>query len=193
MTKNKIIQAATALFAKHGIEAVSMEQIAEEAHVTEKAVGAAFESKEELLEACIRHQVQILKSAVLDDVSEAQTSLEALYDYLSAVFAGLPKFCPAFHNDMKKYPTVQKSEYLFNEKLRNRCIRCFRKCEKDGFFSPDYKMETVASFCMDIFGSTEPKYQAKVIRIFLESISTEKGVREIKRINNERNIFNNNK
>ena len=186
MNRIKIIQTATILFAKYGIEAVSITLIAKEANVSEQAVEAEFNGMEQLLVACVQREIEMLETDVADAVSQAQSSLELLIDAVSTVFAGLSRFCAAFYSDLVKFPLVHKQMTSFKEKFHNSCIGYFRDCEKDDFFSSDFfNMESAASFCIETFGNMEYKYQAKMIRIFLKSISTKKGVREINRIDNE--------
>jgi AcrR family transcriptional regulator len=50
-TRSAIIEAASRLFARHGIESTSIDRIAQEIRLTKGAVYAAFRSKRELVEA----------------------------------------------------------------------------------------------------------------------------------------------
>jgi len=190
MNRNRIIQTAIALFAVYGIKAVDISRIAKETHISEQTVDAEFSSMEQLLEACVQHEIEVLETDVSDAILQSHSSLELLVDVISTVFAGLSRFCTAFYCDLGEFPLVQKQMILFRNKFHNNCIGYFIECEKDGFFSSDFfSMESSASFCIETFVNMEYKYQAKIIRIFLQSISTKKGIREINRIDRERNIF----
>ena len=189
MNRNRIIQTATALFAAYGINTVDMSRIAHEAHVSEEVLEAEFSSMDELLEACLISEIEMLKTDVTDAISGSQSSLELLVDEISTVFADGSRFCAAFYKDLKGYPAAWNRLISHKENFRNRCIGYFRDCEKDGFFSPDFNMESTAAICVETLGSIQRKFQPNVIRIFLQSICTEKGENEIKRINSERIFY----
>ncbi len=67
-TRERLLEAATAVFAAHGYHAASVEQVAEAAGFSTGAVYSAFGSKEELflalLEQQLRRQVELLEAAV---------------------------------------------------------------------------------------------------------------------------------
>ena len=187
MNRNRIIQTATALFAAYGIKTVDMKRIAKEAYLSEQALEAEFSGMDELLETCVQHEIEMLKTDISDAVSDSQSSLELLFNAVSTVFAEYSGFCAAFYKDLREYPAAWNQLNSFREKFHNNCIGYFSDCEKDGFFSSDFlSMESSATFCIETFGSMEYKYQAKMMRIFLQSISTKKGIREIRRIDSER-------
>ena len=187
--KIKIVQTATALFAKYGIKSVDISRIAKDAEVSEKAIETEFNSMEQLLEACLQHEIKLLETEVSEAVWQAQSSLELLTGAVSTFFAGLSRFCTAFYCDLRKFPLIQKQVFSYKEKIQNRCIDYFMECEKDGYFTKEFNMESVALIYFETVGNIEYKYQANVIRLFLKSICTEKGVNEISRIETERNFL----
>ena len=182
MNKDILIKTATALFAAHGVKAVSMERIATEAGVLEKDAEAEFNDVEQLLEQCLIREIETIDAAVSDAVSQAQSSMERLIYTVSVIFARLSVFCPAFFSDLKGYASARKQSAYFSEKFHNRCVEYLIECEADEFIVSDMDMKSTALFCIEQMNSMQRKYQTKMIRIFLESISTEKGRREIKRI-----------
>jgi len=186
VNRNRIIQTATALFAAYGIKGVDMKRIAKEAFVSEQALEAEFSGIEQLLEACVQHEIETLETDVTDAISQSQSSLELLIDDISTVFAERSRFCATFYKDLNAYPAAWNRVVLFKDNFRNRCIGYFRDCEKDGFFSPDFNMESTTAICVETLGNIQRKFQPNVIRVFLQSISTEKGENEINRINSER-------
>ena len=61
MKEEQILKAAKKLISKYGYKKVSMDEIAEEAGVTKKTVYSYFPSKEELLNALIRKELEKMK------------------------------------------------------------------------------------------------------------------------------------
>lgn len=185
MHKNRIIQTANALFARHGIETVSMKRIAEETSASEEALEAKFGSKEQLIEICMSHEIAKMETAISCVVLYAQSSMELLVGASLAVFTELSGFCSLFYKDLKKYPSAQKQLASFKAEFQNNCMGYFRECEKDGFFTSNIDAERRVSICTEEMDNLEYRYQAKMIRIFLKSFCTEKGKEELKRINCE--------
>jgi hypothetical protein len=192
MNKSKIIQTASALFAAYGINTVDMKRIAKEAHVSEETLAAEFNGKEQLIEDCLKHEIEMLEATVSDVVSYAQSSMEQFVDILSAVLAGLSGYCPAFYKDLKEYPSLQKHLNLYKTRFFDDCTGYFMDCGKDVFFNPEFSNESTAAICVEQISSLEYKYQSKMLRLFLQGISTEKGLKELNRIKSERNLFINN-
>jgi AcrR family transcriptional regulator len=192
MNKNKIIQTSTALFAAYGIKTVDMKRVAKEAHVSEEALETEFKGKEQLIEDCLKNEIERLETTFSEVVSYAQSSLERFVDTVSAIFNGLSGFCPAFFKDLKAYPSAQKCLNLFRERFLDMSIGYFVDCGKDGLFSPEFCNESTAAICVEQISSLEYKYQSKMLRLFLQGISTEKGIKELNRINKESNLFINN-
>lgn len=96
-TRERLMDAAHALFAAQGVSAVSIETIAEEAGFTRGAFYSNFESKNELFFAMLRRECEIrlesLRAAVAHHIPK-QTSGEVSSDFISQVitevFASLP-------------------------------------------------------------------------------------------------------
>jgi len=192
MNKNKIIQTTTALFATYGINTVDMKRIAKEVHVSEDALAAEFNGREQLIEECLKHEIEIMETTVSDVVSYAQSSLEKFMDTVSLVLNGLSGFCPAFFKDLKGYPSAEKLLNLFRIRFLDKSIGYFMDCVKEGFFNPEFSNESTAAICVEQISSLEYKYQSKMLRLFLQGISTEKGIKELNRLNKESNLFINN-
>jgi AcrR family transcriptional regulator len=188
MNKSKIIQTTSALFFLYVIKSVDMKRLANEAHVSEEALEAEFSGKEQLIEECLKHEIERMETTVSDVVSYAQSTLEQLVDAVSVVFNGLSGFCPAFFKDLKAYPSAQKHLNLFRERFLDKCIGYFVDCGTDGFFNPEFCNESTAAICVEQISSLEYKYQSKMLRLFLQGISAEEGIKELNRIN-KLNLF----
>ncbi|HLS03166.1 MAG TPA: TetR family transcriptional regulator [Actinomycetales bacterium] len=96
-TRERLMDAAHALFAAHGVNAVSIEAIAEEAGFTRGAFYSNFASKNELFFAMLRREGQIrlesLRAAVAHHIptqSGGELSADFISQVITEVFAALP-------------------------------------------------------------------------------------------------------
>jgi AcrR family transcriptional regulator len=86
--ERQMLDAAVIGFARHGYQAASMDEIAEEAGVSKPLVYLYLKSKESLFTACIRRECAALVEAVRDGTTERDMSADQqLWKGLCAFFA----------------------------------------------------------------------------------------------------------
>jgi AcrR family transcriptional regulator len=104
-TRDRILDAAEELFARHGFDATSLREITSAAGVNLAAVNYHFQSKEALLKAVVGRRLTPLNErrlALLDEIERAaapgQPTLEAIFEALLTpvlyVQASAPNFAP---------------------------------------------------------------------------------------------------
>ncbi|MCP2261131.1 transcriptional regulator, TetR family [Streptoalloteichus tenebrarius] len=105
-TKQKLFDAALRLVGERGAAGVTVDEIAAEAGVAKGTVYYNFGSKDALVEALLRHGVDLLserlrRASVLEDPSEA---LEATVDEALGFFAEYPSFAQLLVSEMWRTP-----------------------------------------------------------------------------------------
>ena len=93
--RERLIDAATRLFASDGYHAVGISRILAEAGVSRVALYHHFRSKEELILAVLRHRDEVTRNLIMREVEQASRSprerLLALFDFLDR-YVGQPDF-----------------------------------------------------------------------------------------------------
>jgi len=132
-TKDKILDTAERLFARHGVEGTSLRAITKEAGVNLAAVNYHFQSKEALIHAVIARRVDPInekRNALLDTVDptgEGPLPIEAvLHAFLGPMFeaAGAGEFAPMIGRLFTESPAL--SEQVFRKHLAQVAERFFR-------------------------------------------------------------------
>jgi len=125
--RQRILQAATALFYAEGIHAVGVDRVIVESDVAKATLYQQFRSKDELVAACLEQRANHWRANVADPVLASRGStterVVAVFDLLGKAFAA-PGFrgCP-FINAAAEYPdptgSVSKVVAAHRTQVRN--------------------------------------------------------------------------
>lgn len=85
ITSNKILQAATQLFAMYGYEAVAVKQITSMAGVNSALISYYFDGKKKLYQKVLTSQVDVFKELINEINSQNIPPLEKLHRYVHAL------------------------------------------------------------------------------------------------------------
>jgi TetR/AcrR family transcriptional regulator, cholesterol catabolism regulator len=101
--KISIIQKASLLFAKHGTQAVSMDDVAKACGISKKTVYLFFERKEELIQKVVETQIEksIQYLSLYNGISP--DAITELNNFFGCIEKMMDIFTPAFLLDVKKY------------------------------------------------------------------------------------------
>jgi AcrR family transcriptional regulator len=160
-----------------------MNQIAGEIGISKKTIYASFKNKEQLLDECMKQEIEKVEIIISDTIKSSQSSLETLLLVGARVFKELAGFCPAFYKDLSRFPVAQECLMRFRLKFRDSNITYFRQCAEEGFFIPTANNDGMASIYVEEIGSLTPKHQRAMIQTLLREICTEKGIKELNRLN----------
>lgn len=123
-TKEKLLQAATELFLKKGVDRVGVREIAAKAGINLSLMNYYFQSKEKLLEH-IFENIIIAKASHLKDILDSNTPLEDKIRNYSASYIDLlienpllvPFFMTILHRNPDKIIAMQSSRSLYNSEI----------------------------------------------------------------------------
>ena len=82
MKKKQILEEAFKLYAKHGYESASMQQIADAVSIEKASLYGHFKSKNEIFMTVLLNEFQSIESALLEGIKED----ELLYDLIEKIF-----------------------------------------------------------------------------------------------------------
>jgi TetR/AcrR family transcriptional regulator len=105
-TKQKLFDAALRLVGERGAAGVTVDEIAAEASVAKGTVYYNFGSKDGLVDALLRHGVELLAARLreAEDVEDTGAALEALVDGALGFFAEYPAFAQLLVSEMWRTP-----------------------------------------------------------------------------------------
>ena len=105
-TKQKLFDAALRLVGERGAAGVTVDEIAAEAGVAKGTVYYNFGSKDGLVDALLRHGVELLAARLraAEDVDDTGEALETLVDGALGFFAEYPAFAQLLVSEMWRTP-----------------------------------------------------------------------------------------
>ncbi|MEV6603893.1 TetR/AcrR family transcriptional regulator [Kutzneria sp. NPDC051319] len=105
-TKQKLFDAALRLVGERGAAGVTVDEIAAEAGVAKGTVYYNFGSKDALVDALLRHGVELLAARLrsAEDVDDTGEALETLVDGALGFFAEYPAFAQLLVSEMWRTP-----------------------------------------------------------------------------------------
>lgn len=105
-TKQKLFDAALRLVGERGAAGVTVDEIAAEAGVAKGTVYYNFGSKDGLVDALLRHGVELLAARLraAEDVDDTAEALETLVDGALGFFAEYPAFAQLLVSEMWRTP-----------------------------------------------------------------------------------------
>ncbi|HWO62264.1 MAG TPA: TetR/AcrR family transcriptional regulator [Umezawaea sp.] len=106
VTKQKLFDAALKLVGERGAASVTVDEIAAEAGVAKGTVYYNFGSKDALVDALLRHGVDLLAARLLpaQEQSETEDALAALVDGMLGFFAEYPAFGQLLVSELWRTP-----------------------------------------------------------------------------------------
>lgn len=187
--RTRVIEAASASFAREGIRSVKMDDLAALLGISKRTLYETFANKEALVAACIREhrreRVELWKEATAGSTNV----LEALLNFFRWTTCAHQNINQRFFEDLKRYPDIcaEMRQYR-DEDFQGRMI-FFQLGVEQGLFRSDIKFDLLdRQFhdLVDLFieneyyrskGVGEAMHQA--LFVFLRGAATGKGVAAI--------------
>lgn len=182
MVKKQIIRVAITLFAKKGIEAISLEDIATETGIPVKSIHTEFKNREKLIEECIKEEAVKIRASASAALFVSRTVLENLILVMYIVLQRRIFFQPVFYKDLNRYPVACKSLMAFNLNFQNYCMLYYQQSVEEGYIIPSDCNEHKLLIFTEITGGIASKCQYRMIQTLFNDICTQEGLAELSRI-----------
>lgn len=151
--RSALLNAAKALFARHGFEGTSVRDIADKARVNVSAVSYYFDGKEKLYRAVIaefgrerlRFSERLLTSP--KSLDEMKLRLKILFEEIIDVHLREPDLVTIVHREIESNVPVAKE--VFEEtflKMFQGCVDYFKAAQKQGLISKEVSAENISQF-----------------------------------------------
>lgn len=144
--REKILGASIDLFAKRGIRAVRMDDIANELSISKRTLYEIYDNKEDLLLECMKRYNMQKKELFMKIVESCDNVMDILLNIYRMKIEEYKITNPQIYSDLEKYPKVL--EYFENEAATtSKRQRAFmQRGVEEGFFRADVNYELVSKF-----------------------------------------------
>lgn len=133
----QILIAAMALFKKHGVKAVKMDDIAAEMGISKRTLYELYSNKEDLLYECVKNdQEQFIKN-IIEYAETAHNEMETMTYFVKLKLDDLGSTNPVFFADLHKYTRI--IDFLRDSKKcqRTHGREFIRRGIEQGYFRSD--------------------------------------------------------
>lgn len=141
--KGKILDTAMTLFARNGIKAVKMDDIARTLNISKRTIYELNENKEVILFEGIKRYNQRRKEEMSQFVKGNTNVMDIILNVYKVKVEEFRFTNPLFYDDLEKYPDVMAYLEKSREENRKELIAFLNKGVKEGYFREDINNDLV--------------------------------------------------
>lgn len=141
--KGKILDTAMTLFAKNGIKAVKMDDIARTLNISKRTIYELYENKEVILFEGIKRHNQRREEEMSQFVKGNTNVMDIILNVYKVKVEEFRFTTPLFYDDIEKYPDVMAYLEKSREENRKELIAFLNKGVKEGYFREDINNDLV--------------------------------------------------
>jgi len=202
MKAERILEAASELFFRHGIKSITMDDIATHLSMSKRTIYNSFEDKHAIVNALTKQELNLQHKELEDIRKHSKNSIDEIMGAMSCVGKTFGKINPTVFYDLQKFhPDAWKQFRLFKEQRMQGFIEeNLKRGIKQGLYRKDLNIKILAKFRIEqvelgfnpiIFPSNKynmTEVQLVLLDHFLHGITTLKGhkmINKYKRITEE--------
>jgi AcrR family transcriptional regulator len=141
--KGKILDTAMILFAKNGIKAVKMDDIARALNISKRTIYELYENKEVILFEGIKRYNQRREEEMSQFVKGNTNVMDIILNVYKVKVEEFRFTNPLFYDDLEKYPDVMAYLEKSRDENRKELIAFLNKGVKEGYFREDINNDLV--------------------------------------------------
>ena len=184
--RSQILRSAMKLFARHGIRAVKMDDVASSLTISKRTLYELYENKELLLLEGMRLYHRQRSEQIEQIVSECDNVMEIMLRLYKMKVDEFRQTNSAFYTDIKRYPSVLQYLRQENVNTRSKFLLFINRGISEGYFRPELNYELTGRL-FDAMGryfmenqlyrdySIEDIFQSFIF-ISLRGLCTDKGI-----------------
>ncbi|MDR0394096.1 MAG: TetR/AcrR family transcriptional regulator [Tannerella sp.] len=181
MSKQTILVTSLNIFAHFGIKSVSMSQVANSVRISKRTLYSYFNSKEELVGACLDYEDENVSVMLRDLERQTKNPVGRLVSLTKKINLYRASYCPAFYKDIVCFHNANLKLNVICRRMRDQLAACFNDGVEEGFFLPERNYEVIASILMEQMilqsrGRISVPHRSTAFFTFLRGLCTEKGL-----------------
>lgn len=142
--KGRILTCAMNMFAKHGIKAVKMDDIASALGISKRTLYEIYANKEVLLFEGIKSHQETQMTAIQDVAAKASNVMDVVMFIYHQKSQELEQTSSLFMDDVQRYPNVLEYLDCERQKYRDVYLKFMERGVKEGFFRPDVNYQLIS-------------------------------------------------
>ncbi|CUS81006.1 transcriptional regulator, TetR family [Candidatus Kryptonium thompsonii] len=148
-TRNEIVEIAKDIFARFGFKKTTVEEIAKAARKTKSSLYYYFKNKEEIFQAVIEQEAEVLRERIKKAISQENTPQDKLRAYIITRMKALKQlanFYSAIKDEyLENYKFIEKFRGKYDEEEKNTISQILKEGIAKGIFKvKDVEITTTA-------------------------------------------------
>lgn len=135
--RQKVVSVACDLFFEHGLNAVTMDDVAHALHMSKRTLYLLFSDKEELAIACHEAMIEQHDMERKLRTADAQNVMESILKGVECTMDTLQTMCPHFMHDVLKYPRLVAVIERIRREREATAVEFLHRGVAEGLLRPD--------------------------------------------------------
>lgn len=164
--RQRITATALQAFKEKGIKAVRMDDLAEMLNISKRTLYEVFETKKDLIYACITHNFTMEQAAHEALIRHRKDNvLECCFMVMENILESFSRTSPEFFRDLQKYPRFLELRNEQFQKDTNEMVAFLEKGKEQGLFRDDIRFELILDLLSPRVDSTFSRHMGRTYTI----------------------------
>ena len=135
--KGRILDTAMKLFAKHGVKAVKMDDVAQALTISKRTLYEIYKDKEELLYQGVLQFNENHRKSMLAFIEQAPSVMDIIIEAHQRRVVRASTISPLFYEDIQRYPRIVELLEKERERARKQFMGFMQRGVSEGYFRDD--------------------------------------------------------
>ena len=146
--EERILEAASELFFRHGIKSITMDAIASHLGMSKRTIYESYEDKHAIVNALTKHELEMQEKELENIRKDAKNSIDEIMGAMSCVGRTFSKIHPGVFYDLQKFHSDAWKQFrsFKEQKMQGFIEENLKRGIKQGLYRKDLKIKILAKF-----------------------------------------------
>ena len=141
--RDRILDAAMILFAKHGIRAVKMDDVSHALSISKRTLYELYDNKEQVLLEGVKKYRKKRHEEFLQEVERSKDVMDIILYIYRIKMEEFQLLNPNFYSDLARYPNILASIERDHDEQHKQFMDCMQRGISEGYFRSDLNYDLI--------------------------------------------------
>lgn len=141
--RDRILDAAMILFAKHGIRAVKMDDVSHALSISKRTLYELYDNKEQVLLEGVKKYRKKRHEEFLQEVERSKDVMDIILYIYRIKMEAFQLVNPNFYSDLARYPNILASIERDHDEQHKQFMDCMQRGISEGYFRSDLNYDLI--------------------------------------------------
>ena len=141
--RDRILDAAMILFAKHGIRAVKMDDVSHALSISKRTLYELYDNKEQVLLEGVKKYRKKRHEEFLQEVERSKDVMDIILYIYRIKMEAFQLVNPNFYSDLARYPNILASIERDHDEQHKQFMGCMQRGISEGYFRSDLNYDLI--------------------------------------------------